>query len=179
MRLSSAKLFFLFSRTSLLGFGGVLPWAYRTLVERERVLSSRDFAELLSFSQLLPGPTICNLAVVVGYRNAGLRGGLAALAGMLAAPLVIVILLGVIYQQAHDLFLLRQALGGMSAVAAGLILGMGLKMLRDLPRNWHNAAFAAAAFLAVGVMRWPLLAVISVLLPLALLTNALGRHGQR
>lgn len=166
--LSQADLFWLFTKMSLLGFGGVLPWAYRVLVDRERVLSNSEFAELLGFAQLLPGPTICNLAVVVGYRNAGIRGGMAALAGMLVAPLIIVIALGTAYQHARDFALVRHALAGMSAVAAGLVLGMGCKLATELPRNWRNFIFAVSAFLSIGVMRWPLLAVIAVILPLAL-----------
>lgn len=171
--LRPSQLFMLFTQTSLLGFGGVLPWAYRFLVERRKVLSKLEFAELLAFAQIMPGPTICNLAVIVGHRNAGLIGGLASLAGMVTAPLVIVITLGIAYRHYGNLAAVQQALSGMSAVAAGLVAAMSLKMARDLPRQWKNALFAGLMFAGVGLMRWPLLAVIGVLMPVALI--AFGR----
>ncbi len=174
--LRPTQLFMLFTQTSLLGFGGVLPWAYRFLVERRKVLSKLEFAELLAFAQIMPGPTICNLAVIVGHRNAGLIGGMMALAGMIAAPLVIVITLGIGYRHYGDLAAVKQALSGMSAVAAGLVVSMALKMARDLPRQWQNALFAGLMFAGVGLMRWPLLAVIGVLVPVALL--AFGRKAE-
>lgn len=173
-RLSPAQLFMLFTHTSLVGFGGVLPWVYRILVERRQVLSRRELAELLAFAQILPGPTICNLSVIIGHRNAGLIGGMAALAGMITAPLAIVIMLGIAYRHYGDLSPVRHALAGMSAVAAGLVVAMALKMARDLPRLWRNAAFAGLMFAGVAVMRWPLLAVIGVLVPLALFTFGKG-----
>ena len=164
-------LFLLFSKMSLLGFGGVLPWAHRILVEHQHLLDEEEFAELLAFAQMLPGPTICNLAVIVGHRNAGLRGGTAALAGMVVAPFIIVLLLGIAYQRASDLVLVQQALAGMSAVAAGLIIGIGIKMLRLLSGSWIRLFIAALVFVAVAVMHWPLLAVLGLALPLALIIN--------
>jgi chromate transporter len=173
-KLSPSQLFWLFTQTALLGFGGVLPWAYRFLVERRKVLSKLEFGELLAFAQILPGPTICNLAVIVGHRNAGIVGGMTALAGMITAPLIIVITLGIAHQHYGDLAPVKHALAGMSAVAAGLVVAMALKMARDLPRLWSNAIFAGLMFAGVGVMRWPLLAVIGVLVPLALFTFRKG-----
>src|SRR5689334_23178752 len=99
MKINCWALFKLFSQMALLGFGGVLPFAYRYLVERSRWLSDSEFAQLLGIAQLLPGPTICNLAVIVGQRFAGTGGALAALSGLLVAPFFIVIALGVAYQE--------------------------------------------------------------------------------
>lgn len=168
--LSPSQLFMLFTQTSLLGFGGVLPWAYRVLVERRKVLSKLEFSELLAFAQILPGPTICNLAVIVGHRNAGLVGSITALAGMITAPLVMVITLGIAHQHYGDLAPVKHALAGMSAVAAGLVVAMALKMARALPFLWKNVIFAGLMFAGVGLMRWPLLAVIGVLAPLAFIS---------
>ncbi len=167
-KLTPAQLFVLFTQMTLLGFGGVLPWAYRILVERRQILEKGEFRELLAFAQILPGPTICNLAVIIGYRHAGIHGGIAALSGMILSPFVLVILLGLAYRHYGDLLPVRHALAGMSAVAAGLIVAMALKMLRDLPRRRKNALLLVLAFAGIALLRWPLLTVIGLLAPLAL-----------
>ena len=179
VHLRPSELFLLFTRMSLLGFGGVLPWAYRILVDRRKVLSKSDFTELLGLAQLLPGPTICNLAVIVGHRHAGLLGGLAALAGMIIAPMGIALMLAAAYQNTQGIPLVGRALTGMSAVAAGLVVAVALRMSSSLGKNGFNLLFAASTFFAVGLMRWPLLVVVAVLLPLALLIQLVAIHGQR
>ncbi|HEY1148020.1 MAG TPA: chromate transporter [Pseudoduganella sp.] len=135
MKINCWALFKLFSQMALLGFGGVLPFAYRYLVERSRWLSDSEFAQLLSIAQLLPGPTICNLAVIVGQRFAGTGGALAALAGLLVAPFFIVIALGVGYQELATSALFAHALQGMAAAAAGLILATAGKLARGMWRD--------------------------------------------
>ena len=166
-KLSPSQLFLLFTQTTLLGFGGVLPWAYRILVERRQLLSSTEFREMLAFAQILPGPNICNLSVIIGYRHAGIPGSIAALSGIVAAPFVLVIVLGLAYQRYGDFPSVKHALTGMSAVAAGLIVAMTLKMARDLPRRAKNALFVLLAFAGIALLRWPLLEVLGVLAPAA------------
>lgn len=126
--LGPSQIFFAFSRLALSGFGGVLPFAYRALVEQHRWLSPREFAGLLAMAQVMPGPTICNLSVMVGQRYAGFAGACAALAGMVAAPSLIVIALGIAWQRYGDMPSVKRALVGMSAVAIGLILATAVKM---------------------------------------------------
>src|ERR1700754_1207528 len=92
------ELFVAFSQLALSGFGGVLPFAYRALVERRKWIDARDFASLLAFAQVMPGPTICNLSVMIGQRYAGFAGSCAALAGMVAGPACIVVTLGIAWQ---------------------------------------------------------------------------------
>lgn len=168
-RLSPYRLFIMFTRISLLGFGSILPSSYQILVERKKVVSSAEFRELFAFGQILPGPPLCNVAVIIGYRNAGIVGGMAAVTGMFAVPFVIVILLGFAYRRFGDLEPVRHALSGMSAVAAGLVAATALKMAFDLPRHGKNMIFAGLMFAGVALMRWPLLTVILVLAPLAIL----------
>lgn len=170
-------LFLAFSELGLSGFGGVLPFAYRTLVERRRWLSPADFARVLALGQVLPGPTICNVAVMVGYRNAGLAGALASLGGILAMPMAIVLGLGIAYQRFGDLPVVRRALLGMSAVAAGLVLATAVKMARAVPRRCIPVLCAALAFAGVGLARWPLISVIAALAPPSILLAWRAEHG--
>jgi chromate transporter len=157
---SPGELFRVFTRLALQGFGGVLPIAQRELVERERWLTREQFVELLSVAQVLPGPNVVNLSLMFGDRAFGWRGGVAALGGMLLAPLVVVLALTVAYTHYAQLPVVAGALRGMGAVAAGLIFATGLKLLPALRRNvlGRLAAFALAGVMFVGIalLRVPL-----------------------
>jgi chromate transporter len=166
-RIAPLALFLAFSEMALSGFGGVLPFAYRAMVERRKWVSREEFARLLALGQVLPGPTICNLAVMFGYRSAGVSGAAASLAGMTALPIAIVLTLGVAYQRFGEVPAVHRALVGMSAVAAGLILATAIKMARAVPRRVLPVALTVLAFAGVGVVRFPLIAVIAVLGPVA------------
>ncbi len=161
-------LFIAFSQLALSGFGGVLPWAHRTLVERRGWLTQREFVETLALGQLLPGPNIGNMAVMIGYRFAGYAGAVAAFAGLVGGPFLLMIAVGLLYTNYGALPLVQQALSGMSAVAAGLVLATGLKMAGSIKRHWRPWMFAGLALAGVGVLRWPLLAVVGALAPFAI-----------
>jgi chromate transporter len=161
---SLSDIFFTFNALALQGFGGVLPVAQRALVEKKRWLTQAQFVEMLSIGQILPGPNIVNLSLMVGDRHFGWRGALAALGGMLAVPLVIVLMLTALYSQFADHAVISAALRGMGAVAAGLILATGFKLLTSLKTNVLGLpvclAVATLTFMAVAVMRWPLVWVL-------------------
>ena len=161
------ELFLAFAQLAMSGFGGVLPWAHRSLVERKRWLTEREFIETLALGQLLPGPNIGNMAVMIGYRFAGHMGVIAAFAGLMGGPFLLMIAVGLLYQHYGNLPLVQQALSGMSAVAAGLILATGFKMAAGLKRRWRPWLFIALALVGVGALRWPLLAVVGALAPFA------------
>jgi chromate transporter len=166
---SAAELFFAFSRLALQGFGGVLPVAQRELVERQRWLTKAEFVELLSLGQILPGPNIVNMALMFGDRHLGWRGALASLAGLLVAPLIIVLALTLLARQAAGSAEVAGALRGMGVVAAALILSTAWKVTTTLKTNRMGLAWcallAAATVVAVGVMRWPMAAVLAALVP--------------
>lgn len=161
---SCGELFRVFNRLALQGFGGVLPVAHRALVERERWLTPAEFVEQLALAQVLPGPNVVNLALMLGDRWFGWRGALAASAGLLVLPLLIVLVLGTLAAQAQHLPQVAGALRGMGAVAAGLVIAMAFKLLRTLrgnPLGRPVAVLTALATLAaVGWARWPLVAVV-------------------
>lgn len=158
---SPAELFVAFTLLALQGFGGVLAIAQRELVDRRGWLTREEFLDTYSLAQLLPGPNVVNMALMLGDRFFGWRGALASLAGMLLAPLLIVIALAAGYRHFADSAAATGALRGMGAVAVGLMLAMGLKMLAPLRRNpmgpWVCALIATATVVLVGVLRLPLI----------------------
>lgn len=129
--LTPQQLFIAFSKIGMSGFGGVLPWARRTLVEREKTLTSAEFSAILGICQIVPGPNIVNLAVCVGSRFGGARGAIAAVLGLTLGPIAIVLILATLYQHFNHLDAVQGVLRGISAVGVGLIASTGLKMLRD------------------------------------------------
>lgn len=153
-----------FTLLALQGFGGVLAVVQRELVEKKRWMTREEFIEEWAVAQIMPGPNVINLALMIGGRYFGLKGALAALAGMLAVPLVLVLLLGVFYARFADYPAAAGALRGMGAVAAGLIGATGLKLFTALKTNTLGLrlcmAFGIACFIAVALLRWPLVYVL-------------------
>ena len=164
---SCGEVFRVFNRLALQGFGGVLPVAHRELVERQRWLSAQQFIELLTLGQVLPGPNIINLALIIGDRQFGWRGAAAACAGLLALPMVIVLALATAYQQFADNPLVAGAVRGMGAVAAGLVIATAVKLARTLKTNplgrRTGIALALATAGLVGGLRWPMVGVVVAL----------------
>lgn len=161
---SLSDLFFSFSWLALQGFGGVLAVVQRELVERKRWMTTEEFVEDWAVAQVLPGPNVVNIAMMLGSRHFGLRGALAAMAGMLTVPLLLLLALAITYQQFANLPAVAGALRGMSAIAAGLIIGTGIKMLPALRKNPLGipvcVIFAGACFLCIAILRWPLVYVL-------------------
>lgn len=160
-------LFVSFTLLALQGFGGVLAVAQRELVERKRWLTPLQFAEDWAVAQTLPGPNVVNLALMIGGRYFGLGGALSALAGLLLAPVALVLVLAWTVSGLTNQVLVQQVLRGMGAVAAGLIMATGLKMMATFAQNplgrERCLLFALATFVAVAILRIPLAVVLLVL----------------
>ena len=164
---SLRDLFWSFTWLALQGFGGVLAVAQRELVEKKRWLTREEFVEDWAVAQILPGPNVVNLCLMMGDRYFGLRGALVALAGILAFPLLLVLVLAAAFAGIADLPAAQGALRGMGAVAAGLITATGLKLTSALRSNTMGARvcylFVAITFIAIALLRlrlaWVLLLV--------------------
>jgi chromate transporter len=157
---SKTDLFLSFTWLALQGFGGVLAVVQRELVEKKRWMTREQFIEDWAVAQIMPGPNVVNLSLMIGGRYFGLPGALAALSGMLAAPLVLVLLLAALYGSVAETAAAQGALRGMGAVAAGLITATGIKLIAALDKNamglWVCIGLAALTFVAIALMRWPL-----------------------
>ena len=161
---SLKDLFVSFTWLALQGFGGVLAVVQRELVEKKRWMTQDEFIEDWAVAQVMPGPNVVNLSLMIGGRYFGLKGALAALAGMLTAPLIIVLLLALVYAQFADHPGVAGALRGMGAVAAGLIAATGLKLFSALLKNVLGLplciGFGVLCFAAIALLRWPLVYVL-------------------
>ena len=161
---SLTDLFISFTLLALQGFGGVLAVVQRELVEKKRWLTREEFVEEWAVAQIMPGPNVVNLSLMIGHRYFGLRGALAALAGMLTVPLVVVLMLALVYAQFAGHPGVAGALRGMGAVAAGLIAATGLKLMGALKLHPLGLpmciALALACFIGIALLRLPLAYVL-------------------
>ena len=161
---SPTDLFVSFTWLALQGFGGVLAIVQRELVEHKRWMTRDEFIEDWAVAQIMPGPNVVNLSLMVGSRYFGLKGALAALAGMLCVPLVVVLLLALLYAHYAAHPGVAGALRGMGAVSAGMIAATGLKLAGALTTNVLGlrtcAVLGVLCFVAIALLRWPLVYVL-------------------
>jgi chromate transporter len=164
------ELFLAFAKMSLAGFGGVLVWARRGIVEQHRWMTAEEFNETFALCHFLPGPNIVNLSVVFGARFGGIWGSLAAFAGLLGPPMVIATVLAALYARYGEIEALRRILAGVSCAAVGLLIAVVLRMTMPLIEKRDAAAMVilAAVFVAIGWLRLPLPAVLLVAVPISL-----------
>jgi chromate transporter len=165
-----AALFLAFARMSLAGFGGVLVFARHAIVDQHRWMTADEFNETYALCHFLPGPNVVNLSVVFGSRFRGIAGGVAAFAGLLGPPVVIVTILAALYARFGEIESLRRILAGVSCAAVGLLLSAVFRMMMPLikRRDLVGLVVLAAVFTAIGLLRLPLPAVLLPAIPLSI-----------
>ncbi|WFU27376.1 chromate transporter [Bradyrhizobium sp. CB1717] len=167
---SLTALFVAFARMSLAGFGGVLVFARRAIVEQHRWMTADEFNETFALCHFLPGPNIVNLSMVFGARLRGIAGGVAAFTGLLLPPTLIMTVLAIAYARFGDLEVLRRILAGISCAAVGLLIAVVFRMMTPLLKRMEAIALILmlGVFLAIGVLRLPLQAVLLVAIPVSI-----------
>ena len=172
------ELFVAFAKMSLAGFGGVLVWARRGIVDQHRWMTAEEFNETFALCHFLPGPNIVNLSVVFGSRFRGTAGGIAAFAGLVGPPMVIATVLAAVYARYGEIDALRRILAGVSCAAVGLLLAVVFKMMTPLikKRDAVGLLIMVAVFIAIGLLRLPLQAVLLVAIPLSLAVTYVMRR---
>lgn len=165
--LSLLALFLGFAKISVSGFGMILPWARRLIVEEKKWLTAEEFNETFSLAQFLPGPNVVNMSVVFGSRMRGAAGAAVALLGLIGPPAVIATGLAALYGIYGDVEVLRRVLTGIAAAAIGLMIAVIARMAEPLLRRGLTPApfVMLATFVVIGLARWPLVLTLSVLAP--------------
>jgi chromate transporter len=173
---SKAELFLGFLKIGLLGFGGIAPWARHVIIEERRWLTEKEFAAILGVGQILPGPNTMNASVMIGDRFQGVPGVLLCLLGQMAMPVAIVTSLAVVYERFASVPEVKAMLVGAAAGAAGLVLGTALKMAQKIKLTPLALLVGIIAFAAIGILSWPLIPVVAVLVPVGVIAAALERR---
>jgi chromate transporter len=179
-RVTLAALFTGFLKVSLCGIGGGgIVWARRIAVENRRWISDREFADIVSLCQFMPGPNIVGIAVCVGAKMRGAVGAIAALCGFLVIPWAVGFSVGVLCLKFAHLTVLRNILGGIAATAAGLLIATGIRLLTPYRRGAAALLFAALAFALITIGRLPLLVVLFGLVPLSIAVAGIQTESKR
>ena len=175
---SVIALFFAFATMSVAGFGGVLYWARRAIVDQHRWMSADQFNETYALCHFLPGPNIVNLAMVFGARLRGLAGGIAAFTGLLVPPMLIMTALAALYAHYGEIDALRRILAGVSCAAVGLLIANVLRMMAPLVRRGDVAGVArlVVVFVAIGLLRWPMPLVLLAAIPISIAVTFIMRR---
>ena len=171
-------LFLAFARMSLAGFGGVLVFARRAIVEEHRWMTADEFNETFALCHFLPGPNIVNLSMVFGSRLRGIAGGVAAFTGLLLPPTLIMTVLAIIYARFGDVEVLRRILAGISCAAGGLLIAVVFRMMTPLLNRMDLVVLILmlGVFTAIGVFRWPLQVVLLIAIPLSIAVTYVMRR---
>ncbi len=154
-----------FAHLGLVSFGGAIAWARRLLVDEKRWLTPAAFNEVIGLGQVLPGPNVVNASVVIGAREAGPLGALAAFCGIMLPPLALVLVVATIFAHFGDNVVVRNALRGSALAGAGLIAATGLRMAANLRGNVVGIGLAVLAFALLAIVRLPLASIVAICVP--------------
>jgi chromate transporter len=160
---SLLDLFLGFLSVGMFGFGGVLPWARRMVVEQKRWMTTGEFTDMLGLCQFLPGGNIMNVTIALGARFHGAAGSMVAFLGLMAGPVATVIVLGVVYDRYSQVPTVRHAFAALAAAASALVLANALKIAEPLRSRPIGIAVALVTFIAIAVLRLPLPPVLPVM----------------
>jgi chromate transporter len=177
---SVIALFLAFAKISVAGFGGVLYWARRAIVDQHRWMSADEFNETYALCHFLPGPNIVNLSMVFGARLRGIAGGIAAFTGLLVPPMLIMTVLAALYARYGEVDALRRILAGVSCAAVGLLIANVLRMMTPLVkrRDLVGLVMLLIVFVTIGLVRLPMPAVLLAAIPVSIaVTFAMRRKG--
>lgn len=169
-RPSLTELTLAFGKVSVAGFGGILPWWRRLLVEDKRWMTADEFNKLFAMCQFLPGPNVVNMAAVYGLRLHGVVGAVAAVLALCAPPVALMIVAGMLYAHYGGAPGISGAIAGLAAGVAGLMTATAVRMAEPIFRRrvGPEPFVAVAAFVAIGLLRLPLVPVLAVLAPISI-----------
>jgi len=157
-------LFVFFLLLALQGFGGIIAFIERGLVQNKKWLTQEEFVDDWAVARSMPGGAVINMAIIFGSRHFGARGAIVSVLGIFLVPSFIVLMLAMLYATYGNQPQVAEALRGMGAVAAGLILATGVKLLKVLKSNVMGVKFCAAiattSFVAVSLLHWRVIYVM-------------------
>lgn len=155
MRESLHTIFVSFFKIGLFTFGGgyaMIPLIEREVIDRRRWVVRKDFLDLLTLAQSVPGPISLNTSVFVGYKIRGLMGAVAALLGVVVPSFVILLAIALFFTDVRHNPVVNAAFMGMRPAVVALIIGPVISLARGM--HWTMFLVIAASALAVWGLGW-------------------------
>lgn len=160
-------LFRCFLIVGITGFGGVLPVFVHEVVRKRRWLDQEEFTEVLAVCQVLPGPNIVNMSMVLGMRSRGLMGAFVSVLGLLILPVILVLAIGALYAGYAHLPAVEGAVRAIAAAAAGLLIAITTRLFWPQRANPLATGIGLLVLLGIAWLRIPLFWVLAVLGPVS------------
>ena len=174
------QLFLSFLQIGLFSFGGgyaAMPLIQDQVVTRYGWLSMAEFTDLITISQMTPGPIAVNSATFVGYHVAGPFGAFCATVGVVLPSFFIILILSYFLRQFESLQVVQFAFNGIRAGVLALIVGALVSMGRQCPKNILSYCIAAVAFAAVAFFGANVLIIILCSALVGLAYSMIARKG--
>lgn len=172
------SLFTTFVRISTTSFGGsTQAWVHRSIVENRAWMDNDTFLTGLTIAQIMPGANPVNIALYVGQRLRGAPGAVAAACGMIMPAFCVVLIMAALYAHLARYPLTHFLLIGIAAAGVGATIAAGIKVGKRIERRPMRIMVGVAAFVAVGILHWPMVPVVIVLAPLSVLCTMGGKNG--
>lgn len=148
------QIFLEFLTIGATSFGGVVPYLRGSLVTKRQWVDDKEFVEMLSISQSLPGLNATNMAILVGEKLRGLPGALVAIMGICLPGGLLMYAVGTFYRLHGDHPWTTAGLKGVAAAAVGLILATVVGLSKKALAHKFDFVFVAATVLAVNRLHW-------------------------
>ncbi len=178
-RVSIGEIFLQFLIIGATSFGGVVPYLRENLVIKNKWIDDKEFVEMLSISQSLPGLNATNMAVLVGEKLQGAMGAIAGLIGMCLPGGALMFAVGIFYHLHGDHPWTTAALKGVAAAAVGLILVTVVSLSKKALSHNFDFVFMAATVLAVNRLHWSVPRALIIVGILAILFHRPKGHHEK
>jgi chromate transporter len=149
-QVSIGQIFLEFLVIGATSFGGVVPYLRGSLVIKRGWINDKEFVEMLSISQSLPGLNATNMAILVGEKLRGALGSIAAIIGICLPGAVLMYIVGIFYRIHGDHVWITAALKGVAAAAVGLILSTVVSLSKKSLSSKFDFVFIALTVVAVN-----------------------------
>lgn len=162
------NLFFTFFRIGLFTLGGgyvMVPLIEREMVNKKKWIAEEDIVDIIAITQSIPGALATNMAALVGYRIAKIKGAIVSVLGVISPSFIIIVLIAIFFTQFKDLEVVQDGFLGIRSVVAGLIGAVSIRILKKAAIDIYTSLIVVTTvFLLILTDIEPAFIIISGLL---------------
>lgn len=152
------NLFMSFFKIGLFTIGGglaMIPMMEKELINKKRWINDEELLDYYAVSQSTPGIIAVNVATFVGYKQAGIIGGIFATLGIVTPSWIIITILAFFINSISDYPMVQKALKGINVAVASLLTSVIINFSKKTIKNFYNGLFMFLAFVLVFFFKVP------------------------